>query len=480
MSTDRSVTTKSALSRKRRQRPPAKGPQPIRRDVAGIDLGSREHWVCAPAGPDGALRVRTFQTTTGQLHALAEWLLEHGVESVAMESTHVYWVPVYELLESYGLEVLLVNARHLSRVPGRKSDLQDCQWLQWLHSCGLLQGSFRPPESITRLRALQRHLGNLVSQRTRFVQWMQQALDQMNVQVHRAVSDLTGQTGMAIVRAIVSGERDPEQLAGLRNARCGHTAEQFAEYLTGNWREEHLFNLESSLKLYDGVQEQIGAYERKLQEELQQQAGPDRQDEDCPQHRNPAKEKAIRARGEQPIRTTLFRYAGTDLTRIDGISAGAARTILTEIGPDLSAFPTEKHFASWLGLAPRHAVSGGKPLPAKQHGRGMGATRVSNALRMAATALIRSKSALGAALRRKARHKGMKTAVFATARKLAKLVYRMLRWGQDYVDEGEAAYEERHRHRTLAYLKTTAKDLGYQLLPASASPPTPADSARAS
>ena len=326
--------------------------QVLRPQVAGIDLGSREHWACGPLRADGKPNVRTFGTTTGQLRELADWLAAEGVESVAMESTHVYWIPLHELLEERGFEVLLVNARQLRNVPGRKTDMQDCQWLQQLHSCGLLRGSFRPHESVTRRRSLHRQMQNLVRQRTRFVQWMQQALDQMNVQVHWAVSDLTGQTGMAIVRAIVSGERDPGQLAGLRDARCGHTAEQFAEYLTGNWREEHLFNLESSLKLYDGVQEQIGAYERKLQQELQQQAGPDRQDEDCPRHRNQAKEKAIKARGGQPMRTTLFRYAGTDLTRIDGISAGAARTILTEIGPDLSAFPTEKHFASWLGLAP--------------------------------------------------------------------------------------------------------------------------------
>lgn len=445
----------------------------LRPQVAGIDLGSREHWVCGPPRADGEPNVRTFGTTTGQLRELADWLAAEGVESVAMESTYVYWIPLHELLEERGFEVLLVDARQLKNVPGRKTDLQDCQWLQKLHACGLLRGSFRPHESVTRLRSLHRQMQNLVGQRSRFVQWMQQALDQMNVQVHRAVSDLTGQTGMAIVRAIVSGERDPQQLAGLRHERCRHTAEQFAEYLSGNWREEHLFNLESSLRLYDAVQGQIAAYEQKLQAELQQQAGPERQDEECPRHRNPAKEKAIRARGEQRVRTTLFRYAGADLTRIDGISAGVARTIMTEVGTDLSAFPSEKHFASWLGLAPRRAVSGGKPLPAKQRGRGMGATRVANVLRMAATSLIRSQSALGAALRRKARHKGMKTAIFATARKLAKLVYRMLCWGQDYVDEGEAAYEERYRQRTLAHLKTTAKDLGYQLVPATPSPTTP-------
>ncbi len=207
--------------------------QVLRPQVAGIDLGSREHWACGPPRADGKPNVRTFGSTTGQLRELADWLAAEGVESVAMESTHVYWIPLHELLEERGFEVLLVNARQLRNVPGRKTDMQDCQWLQQLHSCGLLRGSFRPHESVTRLRSLHRQMQNLVRQRTRFVQWMQQALGQMNVQVHRAVSDLTGQTGMAIVRAIVSGERDAGQLAGLRDARCGHTAEQFAEYRSG-------------------------------------------------------------------------------------------------------------------------------------------------------------------------------------------------------------------------------------------------------
>ena len=417
--------------------------------------------------------MRTFGSTTRQLHELADWLASEGVVSVAMESTHVYWIPLHELLEERGFEVLLANARQLKHVPGRKTDMRDCQWLQQLHSCGLLQGSFRPHESVTRLRSLHRQMQNLVAQRSRFVQWMQQSLDQMNVQVHRAVSDLTGQTGMAILRAIVAGERDPQQLAALRHERCRQTPEEFAEYLTGTWREEHLFNLQSSLGLYDAVQQQIADYERKLAEELQQQAAPELQEADCPKHPNPAKEKAIRARREQAVRTTLYRYATVDLTRIDGISAGAACTIMTEIGPNLSAFPGEKQFASWLGLAPRHAVTGGKPMAGKRTSRGMGATRVSNVLRMAATALIRSKSALGAALRRKARHAGMKTAIFATARKLARLVYRMLRWGQEYFDEGEAAYEEHYRQRTIAHLKTSAKDLGYRLVPDTPSAASP-------
>lgn len=447
--------------------------QVLRPQVAGIDLGSREHWACGPPRADGKPNVRTFGTTTGQLRELADWLASEGVESVAMESTYVYWIPLHELLEERGFEVLLVNARQLKNVPGRKTDMHDCQWLQQLHSCGLLRGSFRPHESVTRLRSLHRQLQNLVAQRTRFVQWMQRALDQMNVQVHRAVTDLTGQTGMAIVRAIAGGERNPQQLAKLRSRRCKHTPEQFVEYLSGNWREEHLFNLCSALELYDAVQAQVDSYEQKLQQELGRQSRPELVGEDCPRHPNPAKEKAIRGRGEQQARSALYRYAAADLTRIDGISAGAARTIMTEIGTDLSAFPSEKHFASWLRLAPRNAVSGGRPLPGKKGSGGMGATRVSNALRMAATALVRSKSALGAALRRKARHTGMKTAIFATARKLAVLVYRMLRWGQDYVDEGEAAYEKRYRQRTLAHLKTTAKTLGYKLVAASASAPMP-------
>lgn len=447
--------------------------QVLRPQVAGIDLGSCEHWACGPPRADGKPNVRTFGTTTGQLRELADWLASEGVESVAMESTYVYWIPLHELLEERGFEVLLVNARQLKNVPGRKTDMRDCQWLQQLHACGLLRGSFRPHESVTRLRSLHRQLQNLVAQRTRFVQWMQRALDQMNVQVHRAVTDLTGQTGMAIVRAIAGGERNPQQLAKLRSQRCKHTPEQFVEYLSGNWREEHLFNLRSALELYDAVQAQVDSYEQKLQQELGRQACEELAGRDCPRHPNPAKEKAIRGRGEQQVRNALYRYAAADLTRIDGLSAGAACTIMTEIGTELAAFPSEKHFVSWLGLAPRTAVSGGKPLPGKKGSGGMGATRVSNVLRMAATALIRSKSALGAALRRKARHAGMKTAIFATARKLAVLVYRMLRWGQDYVDEGEAAYEERYRQRTLAHLQTTAKELGYQLIAAPTSAPTP-------
>lgn len=429
--------------------------------VAGVDIGSREHWVCGPARADGVPNVRVFGTTTPQLRELADWLVTQGVTSVAMESTSVYWIPVFELLESRGLQVVLANARQLHNVPGRKTDVIDCQWIQTLHSCGLLRGSFRPTEAITGLRALQRQMANFVAERSRCVQWMQKALDEMNVQVHRAVTDLTGTTGMAIVRAIVEGERDPARLAMHRDRRCHKSVEAIAQYLTGTWREDHLFNLAAALRHYDSLQDTIASYEKQLLAQLKALQPPDRQQEDVPRHPNPTKEKTIRQRGEQPLRTSLWRFAGVDLTRIDGIRAVAAQTVLTEVGPDVTAFPSEHHFVSWLRLCPRTPISGGKPL--KKRRNGMGANRVAAALRMAALGIQRSKTALGASFRRIARLKGAAVAVFATARQLALLIYRMLRYGQDYVDIGEAAFEAKFQARRLAGISEAARSLGFTL-----------------
>ncbi len=435
----------------------------IRPMVAGIDLGSREHWVCGPQVAEGQPNVRVFSTTTPALHQLADWLIELGVESVAMESTHVYWIPVYELLESRGIEVVLVNARQLKNVPGRKTDMQDCQWLQKLHSCGLLRGSFRPAESICRLRAMHRQRGNLIEQRSRAVQWMQKALDQMNVQVHRAVTDIAGKTGMLIVRAIVAGERDPMKLAEFRDHRCKKSEEEIAEHLIGTWRDEHLFNLASALRIYDALQDEIQRFDRRIGEVIVELQPPERKHDSVPAHPNPNKQSALVRRGEQEQRTELWRFAGCDLTRIDGISPDTATILLTEVGFDLSAFPSENHFVSWLRLTPRRPVSGGKLLYKRPNGTG--SNRISGALRMAALSLNRSKTALGAYYRRIARRKDAKTAIFATARKLAQLVFRMLKYGHEYVDIGELAFEQRFRQNHINGLRRAAEALGFTLTP---------------
>lgn len=437
-------------------------PLTARPNVGGIDIGSREHFVCVPAGEADEVDIRSFGTTTAQLELLAEWLTELRIESVAMESTSVYWIPLHEILEARGIEVLLVNARQLSNVPGRKTDVVDSQWLQTLHSLGLLRGSFRPRDEIVQLRSLQRQQVNFVEERTRCVQWMQKALDQMNVHVHHAVTDITGSTGLAIIRAIVDGQRDPAQLAKLRDRRCRKSEKEISEHLRGHWRDDHLFNLKSALQAFDMIDGLIRAYDQHLLDKLTLLQASERQDEKVPRHPNPTKEKAIQRKGDQALRTTLWRFAGVDLTRIDGIGAGVATIILTEIGPNLAAFPTEKHFVSWLRLCPRVAISGGKPL--KKRRNGLGANRVAGALRMCATAVQRSKSALGAEFRRIARFKGAAVAVFAIARKLATLVYRMLRYGHDYIDIGEQAYDQRLEARRLAGLTAAASSLGYQLV----------------
>lgn len=464
--------TKTKAARKKRKKGAQTAIEVSQPMVAGIDIGAEEHFVCGPARDDGEREVRVFRATTAGLREMAAWLLEQGVESVAMESTYLYWIPVYEVLEAAGMEVVLVNARMLHNVPGRKTDVQDCQWLQRLHSCGLLRGSFRPREAICRLRALQRQRANLIEQRSRFVQWMQKALDQMNVRVHRAVSDLTGQTGMAIVRAIVAGERDPLRLAALREKGCKNSVETIAEHLTGNWRDEHLFNLSMSVRFFDETERAIAEYDERLLREVEALQPEDRRHQAVPAHPNARKEKVIRKRGGQALREALWRFAGADLTTIDGISAHSAQVILTEVGTDLSAFPSENHFVSWLRLCPRTPISGGKPL--KKRRNGMGASRVAAALRMAAVSTQRSKNALGAAFRRVARHKGAAVAVVSTARKLAHYVYRLLRHGKAYTDIGEALYEARFRQRQLNALTETAKSLGFTLVAAVEAAPSTA------
>ena len=334
-----------------------KGLRVMRERVAGIDLGSRESAGCWPDRETGELKVHCFGTTTPELEFVADRLEADGIGSVAMESTGVYWIPLYELLESRGFEVVLVNARQLPNVPGRKTDRADCQWIQLLHSCGLLRRSFRPAEGICQLRALERERAALVGLAAQAVQMMPKALDQMNVQVHRAVTDLTGQTGMAIVRAIVGGERDPFRLAALRDRRCRKSEAEMAEHLTGTWRDEHLFNLAKALQWYDFVQGQLADYDAEIGRVRRRLEAGERADREPGPHPQPAKERALTKRGEQSRRTALWRMSGVDLTRIDGIAAPAAQLLLSEVGLDLSVFPTEKHFVSWLRLSPKTAFS---------------------------------------------------------------------------------------------------------------------------
>jgi transposase len=367
-------------------------------------------------------------------------------------------------LERQGLEVVLVNTRELARVPGRKkTDRVDCKWIQRLHSCGLLTGSFRPNEQVCMLRTLVRDKGTLVAEMGDRLRRMQKSLDQMNVRVHRAVSDIDGVTGLAIMRAIVSGERDARKLAKLRDPRCRKSEEEIAEQLSGHWRADHLFSLQQALKMYDAIQERISDYEQEILGKLAEMEREECRGQQAPNLKNPEKAKAIKKRGQDPMRQALYRISGVDLTGIDAIGVETVQAVLSEYGPDLSRFPTEKQFVQHVTLAPHRPTSGGKPVKKKK--RGSASTRVAGALRMAALSLRHSETALGAYYRQIARRTGADVAVFASARKLATLIYRLLRWGQPYMDEGAAAYEKRYQEARLKSLTAKAKQLGYQLTP---------------
>ena len=436
----------------------------VRRNVAGMDLGSERHWVCAPTA-DGVVReIADFGATTPELIRMRKWLEDRRVESVAMESTGVYWIAPHEVLEAAGMEILLVDTRQLAQVPGRdkKSDPTDCEWIQRLHSCGLLRGSFRPPEEVCMLRTLVRDKANLVAESGDWIRRMQKSLDQMNVRVHRAVSDIDGATGMAILRAIADGERDARKLAKLRDRRCRKSEEEIAEQLSGHWREDHLFSLRQGLQMYDAIQQRITDYDREILRQLAAMQREELREQPPPKVKNPQKAKAIKTRGEEPMREALYRMSGVDLTSINAIGVETVQVVLSEYGPDLSRFPTEKEFVSHVTLAPRKPMSGGKPVRKKK--RNTASTRVAGALRMAALSLRHSATALGAYYRKIARRIGGDVAVFATARKLATLIYRLLRWGQPYVDEGAEAYERRYLETRVIVLKAKARELGYELV----------------
>ncbi len=428
--------------------------------AAGIDIGSASHWVAVPEDRDSS-PVREFRSFTHDLHALADWLLSCGIETVAMESTGVYWIPLYEILEARGIEVLLVNARHVKGVPGRKTDILDCQWLQQLHTFGLLRGSFRPEARIAALRTLVRHRDQLVASAASTIQRMQKSLVLMNLQIHNVISDVTGVTGLAILRDIAAGQTDPALLARHRHPRCKASEEEIAASLTGHYREEHLFVLRQSLALYDFLQETTRGCDLQIEADLHAlEATCTTPERPLPEPRRTRKRSSNEPDFE--LRSPLFRLCGgVDLSALPGIAPYGALKLISEIGLDMRRWATEKHFVAWLTLAPRNKISGGKLLSSRTQ---PSANRAAKILRMAAMSLGRSDHALGAFYRRLGARVGKAKAITATARKLAILLYRMLRNGMTYHEVTGHDYDLMQRSRILRGLRRRAASLGLELV----------------
>ncbi len=432
----------------------------IQPDAAGIDCGEKHHFVAVPTDRDSQ-PVREYRTVTRELYRLADWLAQCGIKTVAMESTGVYWIPVYEILEERGFEVVLVNARDVHNVRGRKSDVSDCEWLQQLHSVGLLRASFRPAAAIVPLRAYMRERATLVEEVSARIQRMQKALTQMNVMLHTVVSDLTGATGLKIVRSILAGERDPEILAAHRDSRCHASREEIVAALTGNYRAEHLFSLRQNFAAYQFHLQQITECDNAIEALLDTLAAA----QPLPTAVLPPARRRNYPKSHEPrfdIRTPLHRLTGgADLSQIDAIGPQAALQLVAEIGTDMSRWPTAAHFTSWLTLAPNNKVSGGRLLSSRTP---PSANRAAVILRRCAMSLARTSSALGAFYRRLAARAGKPKAITATARKLAVVVYRVLSGDLIYQDPGATAYHQLNRSRELKSLRKRAKLLGLDLL----------------
>lgn len=429
--------------------------------AAGIDIGSASHWVAI----DPSLTqqpVREFAAYTGDLQALADWLVEHEIQTVAMEATGVYWIALFEVLRERGLEVCLVDARATKQVAGRKSDISDCQWIQELHSYGLLKQAFVPEAQIATLRSYVRQRDRWVADAGRAIQHMQQALELMNIKLTEVVSDITGTTGMAIIDSILAGERDAERLSELRNYRCSRSQEEIARALLGTWREEHLFALAQARDYYRYLGERITACDTRIAAAMSACASPEEPSSEPPKvgkRDSSAHPFGFDAPGH------CFRMTGVDLTAIDGVGANTVLTVLSETGTDMSAWRSERAFGSWLGLAPNPRKSGGRVV---RSGTKPSAQRAATAFRLAARSLSNSKSALGAFYRRLRARIGAPKAITATAYKIAKLFYRMLKTRRAYHDIGQAVYDERFRARRLRSLQRMATELGFNLVPAAA------------
>lgn len=427
-------------------------------NAAGIDIGSQQHYVAVPVGRD-EVSVRSFDSFTSDLYALVDWLKRCGIETVAMESTGVYWIPLYDLLASERFEVYLVNARHVKNVSGRKTDVKDCQWLQKLHSYGLLSRAFRPEPMICRLRSYHRHREMLVEQAAKHTLHMQKALSQMNLQLHNVISDITGVTGLKIIRAIIEGIYDPKVLAQYRDGRCKNPIEVIEKSLQGNYQPEHVFALKQAVELYDIYQSKITDCDQEIETVLNELES----HVELKGREVPAAKAGARAANAPnfDLHTHLFHLTGVNLGSLPGVSSYTAFKVIAEIGLDMSRWATEKHFAAWLGLCPGTKVSGGKRLSGK---RMPNANRAATAFRMAASSLWRSQTALGAFHRRMKARLGGEKAVTATAHKLAKLFYQLLKYGKEYVERGQSYYEEQFRQRTVKNLQKRAKQLGFDLV----------------
>jgi transposase len=433
-------------------------------DAAGIDIGNESHYAAVPPSRDSQ-PVRCFGCTTAELKAMAAWLQQCRIRTVAMQSTSVYWVAVYDILEQAGLEVYLVNARDTKNLPGHKSDVQESQWLMKLHTYGLLRNSFRPSQEIRTMRTYWRQRNDLVQSASRHILRIQKAMTQMNLQLANVLSDISGVTGQAIIKAILAGERNPHKLAEFRDPRVQASEEEIAHYLEGNWQPDLLFVLKQEQDGYEFCQQQMAECDRQLEQYLQ---STEDRSQGAPLPEEKRKGRLTKKKGNKPqfdLRKGLFRMSGTDLTRIDGIDVITATTVISEAGCDMSKWKTEDHFVSWLRLCPDNRISGNKII-----GKGRLPTNnpVSIALKMAATTLRQSQTYLGAQFRRLRTKLGAPVAIKAMAAKLARLVYRMLRYGMKYVDQGAAVYEIKHRELQVHQLQWKAAQLGYQIVQAPA------------
>ena len=429
-------------------------------NAAGIDIGATEIYIAVPE--DRAQEsVRCFGTFTEDLHAAAQWLKSCSIDSIAMESTSVYWIPVFQVLDSYGFDVILVNARHVKNVPGRKTDVQDCQWLQYLHSVGLLRGSFRPAQNICAIRSLLRHRDTMVKSASSHVQHIQKALTQMNLQIHNVISDIVGVTGLSIINAIVAGERDREKLANLTDPRIKADRKTILKSLEGDFRSEHLFTLKQAISSYRHYQHMIRDCDLEIENHLNTVDSDIDVDVPPTPPSSRSKSKAKDDGSIFDLRRHLHRLFGTDLTLVDGISTLTSQVLYTEIGPDLSMFPTANHFCSWLGLSPQNKISGGKILSSRTR---PGSNRAAQALRISANTLIRSKSYLGDYYRRMRTRLGAPKAITATAHKLARIIYHLIKNRKPFDETTFAEQERNHQERMKKRFISRAKSLGLQLV----------------